>query len=36
MPVPAVIAAEAENYRFNTGFLTKMAGNCAAGWATKA
>jgi hypothetical protein len=24
MPVPAVIANAAENYRFNSGFLTKM------------
>jgi uncharacterized damage-inducible protein DinB len=24
MPVPAVISSAAENYRFNTGFLTKM------------
>jgi uncharacterized damage-inducible protein DinB len=27
MPVPAVIAAAAENYRFNSNFLTKMVGD---------
>jgi hypothetical protein len=27
MPVPAVIAAAAENYRFNSDFLTKMTGD---------
>lgn len=27
MPVPAVIATAAENYRFNSGFLTKMVGD---------
>jgi len=27
MPVPAVIAAAAENYRFNSGFLERMAGD---------
>jgi hypothetical protein len=27
MPVPAVIAAAAENYRFNSDFLTKMVGD---------
>ena len=27
MPVPAVIAAAADNYRFNSGFLEKMVGD---------
>ncbi|SPE18015.1 hypothetical protein SBA5_1200009 [Candidatus Sulfotelmatomonas gaucii] len=27
MPVPAVIATAAENFRFNSGFLTKMVGD---------
>ena len=27
MPVPAVIANAAENYRFNSDFLTKMVGD---------
>jgi hypothetical protein len=27
MPVPAVIATAAENYRFNSGFLTRMVGD---------
>jgi len=30
MPVPAVIAAAAENYRFNSGFLTKMVSDLTA------